>query len=1030
MQGKGIVKFFLIVITIVCLVQYLFMLPTRSVERDADNYAQTMASSASEAEQEGVFKAARAAYLDSLSSEEVFRIPLLKRYTYQDLKNQQLALGLDLKGGMSVLLQVDLREFLIALSNDNQDESFRASLDQASANLANAQSDFITLFSDAWNANKGDKKLASIFRFSDALKDNITANTSDGEMARMLREEANQTVDRTFTLLKKRIDKLGVTQPNVTLDAARDLILVELPGIDNPERARTFLQAAAKLEFWECARITDGRIIDGFVQANERLKQAEGSSSDTVETEKTFRLDTLYAVDSLGNVDSTQFTIDSVEVLDNQAFGQGGPLLDLFEINQTGALGLAVMGTAEKNKRDAVINMINREDIRTLFPPDVKFLWSRDPVKDPETQETTNRYELYAVRMPGGKNQAPLEGDQVTDALAQPDPQTGEMQVTLRMSQTGARTWGQMTQKAAQDNNREIAIVLDDEVASAPRVINPILNGNSSITGSFTAQEAKDLASILQIGKLPASTVIIQESLVGPSLGKDNINRSVTSLVIGFLIVMGFMIFYYGGGGIVSIISLFLNVFFIFGSLASIGTVLTLPGIAGIVLTIGMAVDANVIIFERIREELRAGKSLSMAIQDGFSHSYSAIIDANVTTILTAIMLAYFGLGPIKGFAVVLIIGILSTMFTAVLVGRLLIDWWVSKGRNIGFWTKITENSLANINIDWMGKRKAAYMFSGALILAGLIAFVVRGFELGVDFKGGYSYNVEFAQATDAQSIRTALEQSFGATPVVKAVDTKNTYNIVTSYNIEDTNPDAAEKVAAKLFEGIQTIGEPGMDFEKFQQTDAAGVTHITSSTKVGPSVADDIKVSAFYAALFALLVIFFYIFIRFSRWQYSAGAVGATFHDVLITLGVFSLLHGVLPFSMEIDQAFIAAILTVIGYSVNDTVIVFDRIREYVNLYTGKSKNEVLNAAINSTLSRTLLTSFTTLFVVFALFLFGGGSIKGFAFAILVGIGIGTYSSIFIATPIMADLSKDLVARKTSDSGKKGFSKAAEKAH
>lgn len=1029
MQGKGIVKFFLIVITIVCLVQYLFLLPTRSVERDADNYAQTLASSAPEAEKDDVFKAARAAYLDSLSSEEVFRIPLLKRYTYQDLKNQQLALGLDLKGGMSVLLQVDLREFLIALSNDNQDETFRTSLDQASAALVNEQSDFITLFANAWNKNKGDKKLASIFRFSDALKDNITANTSDGEMARMLREEANETVDRTFTLLKKRIDKLGVTQPNVTLDAARDLILVELPGIDNPERARNFLQAAAKLEFWECARITDGRIIDGFVQANERLKQTEGGSEGTSDA-ASFRLDTLYAIDSLGNVDSTQFTVDSVQVIDNQAFGQGGPLLDLFEINQTGALGLAVMGTAEKNKRDAVMNMLSREDIRPLFPPDIKFLWSRDPVKDFDTKEITNRYELYAVRMPGGKNKAPLEGDKVTDALAQPDPQTGEMQVTLRMNQAGARSWGQMTQKAAQDSNREIAIVLDDEVASAPRVINPILNGNSSITGSFTAQEAKDLASILQIGKLPASTVIIQESLVGPSLGKDNINRSVISLVLGFLIVLAFMLVYYGTGGIVSIIALFLNIFFIFGSLASIGAVLTLPGIAGIVLTIGMAVDANVIIYERIREELRAGKSLSMAIQDGFANSYSAIIDANVTTILTAIVLAYFGLGPIKGFAVVLIIGILSSLFTAVLVTRLLIDWWVSKGRNIGFWTKLTENSLSNLNIDWMGKRNFAYMFSGTLILAGLIGFATKGFELGVDFKGGYSYNIEFTQATDAQSIRTALTEVFGSTPVVKAVDTKNTYNVVTSYNIEDTNPDAAEKVVTKLFEGIQTLSEPGLTLENFQKTDIQGATHITSSTKVGPTVAEDIKTSAFYAALFALLVIFFYIFVRFSRWQYSAGAVGALFHDVLITLGVFSIFHGWLPFTMEVDQAFIAAILTVIGYSVNDTVIVFDRIREYVGLYTGKSKNEVLNAAINSTVSRTLITSMTTLFVVFALFLFGGGSIKGFAFAILVGIGIGTYSSIFIATPIMADLTKDLVARKTSDSGKKGFSKAAEKAH
>jgi len=1031
MQGKGIVKFFLIVITIICAVQYMLLLPTRGVERRADNYAKTIAAAAPEHEHETAYRAAKAAYLDSVSSEVVFRIPLIKKYTYQELKNQQLALGLDLKGGMSVLLQVDLREFLIALSNDSKDETFLAALDQASKELANAQSDYVTLFSQAWSAKAGDKKMASIFRFSDALKDQITANTSDADMTRLLRTEATQTVDRTFSLLKQRIDKLGVTQPNVTLDAARDLILVELPGIDNPERARTFLQAAAKLEFWDCYRIIDPRIIEGFIEANQRLAQLSDTTNAQETTAPTqIRIDTTYAVDSLGNTDSTKFTVDSVEVLDSQAFGENGPLLDIFEINQTGALGYAVMGTSDKNKKDDVSKFLEREDIRSLFPPDIKFLWSKDPVKDPETNEMTNRYELYAVKMPGGKNAAPLEGDQVVNAQANPDPQTGEMQVSLQMSQSGARTWGQMTQKAAQDNNREIAIVLDDEVASAPRVINPILNGNSSITGSFTAQEAKDLASILQIGKLPARTEIIQESLVGPSLGKENINRSITSLVIGFLVVIVFMILYYAGGGLVSLIALFLNIFFILGTLASIGTVLTLPGIAGIVLTIGMAVDANVIIYERIKEELRAGKSLGLAIQDGYSHSYSSIIDANVTTLITAIILAYFGLGPIKGFAVVLIVGIISTMFTAVLVSRVVIDWWTTtKGRNITFWNKITENTLSKVNVDWMGYRKWAYLFSGALLVAGFIGIFTRGFELGVDFKGGYSYNVEFVQPADAQQVRETLTTTFGSTPVVKAVDTRNTLNIVTSYNIEDTDPKAAEKVAAKLFEGIQAFSGTEMDFDLFKKTDAQGVTHITSSTKVGPTVADDIKNSAFYAVLFALIGIFLYILIRFTKWQFSLGATLALAHDVLITIGFFALFHGIFPFSMEVDQTFIAAILTVIGYSINDTVIVYDRIREYLGIYAGRPKKEVVNAAINRTLSRTLLTSLTTLFVVFFLFIFGGGSIKGFAFALLVGIGIGTYSSVYVASALTYEFTKDLTPIKRAKE-KAGFSKAASKAH
>lgn len=1033
MQGKGIVKFFLVIISVVCLAQYLFLLPTRGVERNADNYAKTISAAAPEAEQEAAYKDAKARFLDSVSSEVVLNIPLLKKYTYQDLKNQQLALGLDLKGGMSVLLQVDLREFLIALSNDNPDETFRQALDQATENLADAQSDYITLFMNAWNEKAGEKKLSSIFRFSDALKDQITANTSNADMGNLLRTEADATVDRTFTLLKKRIDKLGVTQPNVTLDAARDLILVELPGIDNPERARTFLQAAAKLEFWECYRIIDGRIIDGFAQANERLRlelDTAGVNESTATTE--FRIDTTYSVDSLGNIDSTKFAIDTTEVLNSDAMAaQAGPLFDRFEVNQTGALGYAVMGTAEKNQTTIIKEYLDRPDIRALFPPDLKFFWSRDPVKDPETKEATNQYELYAVKMPGGKDQAPLEGGEVVDAQATPDPQTGEMQVSLQMSQSGARTWGQMTQKAAQDNNREIAIVLDDEVASAPRVINPILNGNSSITGSFTAQEAKDLANILQIGKLPASTEIIQESLVGPSLGKDNINRSVISLIIGFLLVMAFMVFYYSGGGFVSILSLFLNVFFILGTLASIGTVLTLPGIAGIVLTMGMAVDANVIIYERIKEELRAGKSTFTAIADGFSHSYAPIIDANVTTLLTAIILAYFGLGPIKGFAVVLIVGILASLFTAVLVSRLVIEWWMSKGRSLTFWTTITEKILSNVHIDWMGNRYIAYFISGTLILAALIGIGTRGFELGVDFKGGYSYNVEFAQSVDAQTVRETLTTSFGGTPVVKAVNTQNTLNIVTSYNIDDTSPDASEKVMAKLFEGINSISGGNLDFEKFKQTDSQGVTHITSSTKVGATVADDIKTSAFYAGFFALLGIFLYILIRFNKWQYSFGAVAALFHDVLITLGVFSLLHGILPFSMEVDQAFIAAILTIIGYSINDTVIVFDRIREYLRTYTGRSRDQVLNDAINSTLSRTTMTSLVTLFTVIVLFMFGGGSIKGFAFALVVGITVGTYSSIFVATPLMAEFSKDLLSfGKKAETKKAGFSKTASKTH
>jgi len=633
------------------------------------------------------------------------------------------------------------------------------------------------------------------------------------------------------------------------------------------------------------------------------------------------------------------------------------------------------------------------------------------------------------IKKESGSDVAPLLGDGVVQATSQPDPTTGDVEISLSMDQNGAQTWGQMTTAASQDNNREIAIVLDNEVVSAPSVRVPIMNGSSSISGDFSIQEGQDLASILEIGKLPAKTEVIQQTVVGPSLGEQNIKDSSRSLLIGLLLLVVFMILYYSSGGIVAIIALIANLFFIFGALSSLGTVLTLPGIAGVLLTIGMAVDANVIIFERIREELRAGKTLRTSIADGFKHSYSAIIDANVTTILVAIVLAYFGLGPIKGFAVVLIIGVISSLITAVLMGRLLIDWWTGSGREIAFWTGWSKNWLANLNIDWLGKRKMAYVISGVLLIASVGSILTRGFEFGVDFKGGYSYNVELNDAVDvgADDLRASLQTAFdGAPTTVKAVDLANTYNITTSYLIDDTeneNPDSLATLA--LYNGISEVAGGNETFDQFRNPDGSG-THITSSSKVGPTIADDIKKSSYKAAIFALILIFLYIFLRFSKWQYSLGAVAALIHDSIIVLGIFSLFHGILPFSMEIDQAFIAALLTVIGYSINDTVVVFDRIREFLGIYINRSKTEVVNMAINSTVSRTVITSLTTLFVVSILFVFGGGSIKGFAFALLVGIIVGTYSSIFVATPIVHDLTDEMATKKVEK--RRSYSKSKAK--
>ncbi|MFK7809236.1 MAG: protein translocase subunit SecDF [Saprospiraceae bacterium] len=1052
MQGKGIVKFFLIVLSLFCLLQYFYMFPTRSVEANAEAAgsaasARALAAGKSDEVQRNAEKEARSSYLDSMSSEVIFSIPLLKKYTYEDMKNAQLALGLDLKGGMSVVLQVDLREFIRTLARDSKDPALiEKALEKAALEQQSTQSDFVTLFARAYK-DVGGGNLAEAFNRSEVLGDEIKFDTPDSEVVTILRAKADETVDLTYKQLKERIDELGVVQPNVSLDAARDLIIVELPGISNPERARKFLETTAKLEFWNVYRINDrmngsgAGVLQLLAQADNKLSRSLAGDTSKLEDVKevlSIKADSswTYAYDGAGNInDSTLAVRYDTTFVGDDSFGNEGPLLKMLTLNNSSAAGLAmpitVVGTAEKNKIKQINKLLADPTVTGLLPKDLAFKWSHKPAAGygEVVEGAKDLYELYAIKKEKGTDDPPLAGDVVTKASAAPDPTSGQIAVSLQMSGAGAKTWGQLTTKAANDNNREFAIVLDDRVVSAPSVRQPILQGSSSITGNFTQTEAEDLSKILQIGKLPAKISILQESLVGPSLGAENISRSITSLLIGFGLVFLFMIFYYGTGGIVSIIALLLNIFFIFGMLASFGTVLTLPGIAGIVLTIGMAVDANVIIYERIREELRAGKSLLMSIKDGFQHSYSAIIDANVTTVATAMILAYFGMGPIKGFAIVLIIGVFCSLFTAVLVGRMIIDWWtVDKGNNMTFWTGASQNAFANMSIDWLSKRKIAYVISGLIIALGIGSMATKGFDLGVDFKGGYSYNIQFDQdqQVSADGLRDALTTSFGSAPVVKEVSTDNTFNVVTSYNIDDINEGAADKVMMKLHEGVNAAVGGGIALNDFKDPATKKGARVNQSSKVGPTIADDIKTSSLYATIFALLFIFLYIFLRFSKWQYSAGAVAALFHDTLIVLSIFSIFWGILPFSLEVDQAFIAAILTVIGYSINDTVVVFDRIREYMNSYTGKTKEEVINLAVNSTVSRTVITSLTTLFVVAILLFFGGTSIRGFAFALFVGIIVGTYSSIFIATTIMSDLTGDITMKAAKT--KSSFSKAAAK--
>ncbi len=1017
MQGKGFVKLLLVILILLSLLQVAYIIPTNRVEKKADKIAQTKVS----AMPDGIEKISKkrehvSKYLDSMSSVTIFSIPLLSDFTYNDLKKKQLALGLDLKGGQSVVLQVDTKKLISDLANNSQDPTFLTALDNAQAALASSQSDFVGLLGSEWQKVAGEKKLGRFFISNASLREaGLNTQSGDGEVIRILRDVTKDVVSLTFNRLKQRIDKMGVVQPNITLDDARDIILVELPGIDNPERAREFLQASAKLEFWDIFRANDPVVSGALFQADEVLKASLGLENNGPKFETVF--EPVY--DDLGNlIDSTE---KQVEI--NDPFGSQGPLFKMLQYNQNAPF--AELGNVNRNQTDEVLELLNRNEVKALFPSNSKFLMSAKPSQI--DGKYTENYQLYLVKARPGSTEAPMEGDVVVAASQSPNPQTGKIEVSLSMNSEGAGIWAGMTTDAARDNNRQIAIALDNEVVSAPSVNVPITGGATSISGSFTVAEASDLASILEVGKLPADVQIIQENTVGPSLGAANIQKSFFSLAAGLGLVLLFMLLYYGGAGIISIIALIANLFFIFGALASFGTVLTVPGIAGIVLTIGMAVDANVIIYERVREELRIGKTLLTAISDGFKNSYSAIIDANVTTILVAIILAFFGLGPVKGFAVVLIIGVLSSLFTAVLLGKLMIDWWTQgKGNNLTFWTGWSKDLFANLNIDWIGKRKYAYVLSSVIIIAGIASMAIRGFDLGVDFRGGYSYNVAFAEEVQAEDLRNTFDEVFGGNTVVKSVDGSNTYQIVTSYLIDNTDKNAADLVIAKLHEGINLLQSSNVSLDAFKSSDTVGATHVTSSSKVGPTIADDITRNSMFAGIFALLAIFLYIFIRFTKWQFSMGAVGALFHDSLVVLGLFSILWGWAPISLTIDQAFIAALLTVIGYSINDTVVVFDRIREYLGVYSNKSTDEVINLAINSTFSRTIITSLTTLFVMLILLIFGGSSVKGFAFALVIGVLVGTYSSIFVATPIVRDLSDELKITKRSGSSEKHFSRAS----
>ena len=989
MQNRNVIKIFAIIFAIVCLYQLSFTWVANGVEDDAVAYAADFNEDEREVKEKF--------YLDSISSEEVYDIGLTS-YTYAECQQREINLGLDLKGGMNVTLEVMVIDVVKALSNQNKDEVFNAAIKNTLKAQEDSQDDFVTLFGREYEklAPAPNTGLSAIFSTPD-LRDKVQFSSTNLEVIEVLKLEVEDAIARSFNILRSRIDRFGVTQPNIQRLETAGRILVELPGIKDPERARKLLQSTAQLEFWETYEYSE--LFQALESANAFLRETVEVDSVKVETTQVEEVveqeDTTQdkTSDLLAEIEADTLAADSAaNNLSFEEFASENPLYALLypnvdqqnQLNEGPVVGFCAV------KDTAALNVYLKDDaIRKFLPVDVKFAYTVKPY-DPDGKFV----QLVALKSDRNGKSA-MEGDVVTDAIQVFGQFASSAEVSMEMNAEGAKQWKRLT---AENIKKSVAIVLDGYVYSYPTVQAEIAGGRSSITGNFTVNEAKDLANILKSGKLPAPARIIEEAIVGPSLGEEAISSGLTSFIFALLLVLAYMIFYYNGAGVVSNIALLANIFFIFGVLSSLGAVLTLPGIAGIILTIGMSVDANVLIYERIREELSNGKGLRLAIEDGYNNAYSSIIDANVTTLLTGIILYTFGTGPIKGFATTLIIGILTSLFAAIFITRLVISYRLNKGKTISFATKLTEGAFKNINIDFIGKRKRFYILSTVIVLLGIGSLVTKGLNYGVDFVGGRTYVVRFDDTVNNEELRSALTDVFvdadglNYTPQVKTFGDDNQVKVTTSFMIESNEITTDLIVESKLSEGLSTTG---LEYE------------IMSSQKVGPTIADDIKDAAVWSVFFSLLVIFLYILVRFRKWQFSLGAVVAVFHDVLIVLSIFSIFYGILPFSLEIDQAFIAAILTIIGYSLNDTVVVFDRVREYMNDNKKKGVHELINGALNSTLSRTINTSLTTFCVLLIIFIFGGEVIRGFMFALMVGVVVGTYSSLFVASPIMLDTIK-----------------------
>ena len=991
MQNKGAIVFLTVIITALCLYYLSFTLISNGVQEKATAYATDATGN--------IDFAKKRAYLDSVWRQPVYNF-LGASYTYQEVKETELGLGLDLQGGMHVTLEVSPVEIVKGIAGNPKNELFNASVDQAREAAKTSDAKFVDLFYASWQKNNPGKALSSVFATA-ANRGKISLESTDSEILEIIDTEVENAIDRSFNILRTRIDRFGTSQPNIQRIAGSGRIQIELPGADNQERVRNLLQGVAKLQFWEVLELNEyGGSIEEVNQAwvaDQKNKIGDLATSDSTATDSTATAtDSLSVEDSLRNVLEKQ--LEQIDPMNN-ANASISPLIALRKVDY----GLIY------DVRDTVIvnRILKNERYQSFLPKDLRLLWGVKPTK---AEDGTEILELYAIKLRKGSDQAPLEGDVVTDARQTLD-QTSQPAVSMQMNADGARKWRNLT---AENVGRRIAVVLDDYVYTAPMVNGEIPNGQSEISGNFTLLEAQDLANILKSGSLPAPTQIVEESIIGPTLGKEAQSQGIISMIAGLALVVLFMVAYYAKGGLVAVAALVFNIFFILGILAQLSTALTLPGIAGIVLTMGMSIDANVLIFERIKDELRNGVNLLSAINIGYEKAFSAILDGNVTTFLTGAILFALGQGPVKGFAIVLMIGIACSFFTSVFITRVMVTWMTKKGdkSNMSFSTPFAKNSLSSLNIDFMSKRKLAYIASSTIIVIGLGLAVVNGLKLGVDFTGGRSYVVAFNQPMVPSDLKVGLDGEFDGSVEVKTYGSNNVLKVTTSYLINEDDDASNKEVEGKVKEGIAAV--TGFTFVENSTTLGDKQFSITGSSKVGATVANDIKSSSVQAIILALLAIFLYILMRFRKWQFSLGAIVALAHDALFVIAAFSI-AGTFGANFEIDQVFIAAILTVIGYSINDTVIIYDRIRENVENRGSRHLIKVFNDSINETLSRTLITSFTTIIVVIVLLFFGGEVLRGFSFALFVGITVGTFSSIYIATPIVVDLMKKEIEEESS---------------